>query len=310
VHEFNGRSQFLEWQIAVKPLNTMKFADPKVQKVFDQMPYVVPDDVTFLPASYSGKEAKVIAVQLHRSDESRPSTNALGDSISDDDRINPYFDLVVQFDDGTVAMTTQYPSTLAAGSEVELTSVANATAEQMRRELPGIVNKTVYAVGFSRLYRPDTSLDEITKQDAFKRISPADVPLLEPLKIVAAKYVDSAGVVIKIKLPNGEEALSLTSMLELQTPPGAGVVQTFFERVIGSLLEEIPSSLTKKDLDAIRSGTIYRGMKEEAVEYTMGFPDKENDWGTGGKQLIYGKSFLVYVNRQETVVDWQSLDDK
>jgi hypothetical protein len=42
----------------------------------------------------------------------------------------------------------------------------------------------------------------------------------------------------------------------------------------------------------------------------MGFPDKENDWGTGGKQLIYGKSFLVYVNRQETVVDWQSLDDK
>jgi hypothetical protein len=87
-------------------------------------------------------------------------------------------------------------------------------------------------------------------------------------------------------------------------------VQTFFERVIGSLLEEIPSSLTKKDLDAIRSGTIYRGMKEEAVEYTMGFPDKENDWGTGGKQLIYGKSFLVYVNRQETVVDWQSLDDK
>ena len=51
-------------------------------------------------------------------------------------------------------------------------------------------------------------------------------------------------------------------------------------------------------------------MKEEAVEYAMGIPDSENDWGSGGKQLIYGKSFLVYVNRQGTVVDWQSLDNQ
>ena len=312
VDEWMGQSGLLEWRIAFKPVIPVNVPNPEVQKVFDHMhmPYVVQGGLDLLPDSYSGKEARVIAVQLHSSDKSGPKTNALGEPISDDETINPNFDLVVQLDDGTIAMTTQYPSTLTGMSVVELASVAKATAEQMTRELSGIVGNTVYAVGFSRLYRPDTTLDEITKQDAFKRVSTGDVPLLKPLKIVAAKYVDSAGVVIKVKLPSGADALSLTSKLELQIPPSAGVERTFFEWVIGSLLAKIPSSLTKKDLDAIRSGTIYRGMKEESVEYAMGLPDKENDWGSGGKQLIYGKSFLVYVDRQETVVDWQSLDDK
>jgi hypothetical protein len=47
-------------------------------------------------------------------------------------------------------------------------------------------------------------------------------------------------------------------------------------------------------------------MSLDALHYTIGFPDKENDWGRGGHQLIYGKKITVYV-RDKRVVDWQSL---
>ena len=39
----------------------------------------------------------------------------------------------------------------------------------------------------------------------------------------------------------------------------------------------------------------------------LGFPTKENDWGRGGKQLIYSDTFFVYVNNDDKVEDWQSL---
>jgi hypothetical protein len=60
----------------------------------------------------------------------------------------------------------------------------------------------------------------------------------------------------------------------------------------------------------IKHKTIYKGMKRDPLEYLFGFADKENDWGSGGKQLIYGKSFLVYLDHNERVVDWQAMDIK
>ena len=40
----------------------------------------------------------------------------------------------------------------------------------------------------------------------------------------------------------------------------------------------------------------------------VGFPKKENDWGKGGKQLIFSEGFLVYVNDDDKVADWQILN--
>lgn len=212
LENLNDRRQLLEWRVVANPNARTAMAcsgGPAVQKALGPVPRLVPDDLNGLPPSYSGKTARVIAVQLHNPEESGARTNALGEAISDDEMINPYFDLVVRFDDGTVAATTQYPETLTGGSALELASLENATAEQMKAELPAFVGRTVYAVGYSRLYLPDASLDELCEQDAFKRVSPTEIPLLEPLKIVAAKYVESAGVVTEVELPNGRKALSL-----------------------------------------------------------------------------------------------------
>lgn len=111
LQELNGRSQLLEWRIATNPLATaIRSANPDLQKAIENMPFVVPDDLDGLSADYSGQTARVIAIQLHKREEAGTRTNALGDAIPDDEIINPYFDIVVKFDDGTIALTTQYPN--------------------------------------------------------------------------------------------------------------------------------------------------------------------------------------------------------
>jgi len=71
----------------------------------------------------------------------------------------------------------------------------------------------------------------------------------------------------------------------------------------------MPTNLTPREIEAVRKGTIFKGMSKSAVHYTIGFPEKENDWGRSGKQLIYFRNTLfVYLDATEHVVDWQSTE--
>jgi len=264
-----------------------------------------------LPATYRGKTGKVVAVQLNESMRSTQGANALGESISDDERLHPYFDLVVQFDDGTLAMTTDYPLSLAlGGQEVELASVQSNLSGQMSKDLPLVIGKVLYAVGFSHLYRPDTTLDELSGEPGAHGVLKEmfDLPLLQPLRIVEAKYIDAVnGVVLKVRLPDGRDALSFTNSIYLLGVPGVPDTRTFFEKVAGRLEGGIPSGLTPKEIEAIKSRSIFRGMSKDALHYALGYPKKENDWGAGGKQLIYGGSLSAYLDLNEKVEDWHDL---
>ena len=85
----------------------------------------------------------------------------------------------------------------------------------------------------------------------------------------------------------------------------------FIRRVIGTLVTEIPDTLTQKEIDAIKTGTIYKGMTKDALTYMLGFKDKENDWGSGGKQLIYYDGrLLIYLDKDNKIQDWQSFEKK
>jgi hypothetical protein len=247
--------------------------------------------------------------------------NALGEAASEDDIANPLFDLVVRFDDGTLAITSAYPSSL--GSSVEFASIATSFAEQMSKELPLLVGKTVYAVEDSTLYQADTTLDEITGSDPkgkMKRLL-SRTPLLQPLTILAAKSIDEnadnlpldlppdagCGVIFKVKLPGGEEALAFTAekyYLSLDSLP-------FADRVIGNLEFSIPYPLTEQEVDAIRHRRLFKGMTKDAAHYFLGDPDALSNWGLGGKQLIYnGGRLLVYLDKDNKVEDWQSFEKK
>jgi hypothetical protein len=252
--------------------------------------------------------AKVVAVQ--GSDEvtatkglqDRNSTNAWGEALSAD---NPSVDLVVQFQDGTLAMTSVHFK-LVAGY-VRLASEQAEREEEMAKNLPLVIGKPLYATGFSTLYEPDTTLEEIMgPKEILKRVSVTQIPVFEPLEILTAKYIPTEdGVVFKVKLPNGREALAFTNHSYLAI---AAAETPFIKKISGSLLATIPKELTANEVAAIKGGEIFRGMTSDAVFYAFGLPERESDWGNGGKQRVYLKVISVFFDNKNQVVEWQVLD--
>jgi hypothetical protein len=256
----------------------------------------------WLPATYKGKTATVIAIQLDAPSK-QGKVNALGQPIGPDDAGDPYFDVVVKFDDGQMAMATGYPNTISM--DMRLMSAQNAIAREMAANLPKVVGKDLFACGWTRLYSTDATLDEHLGQSAIsKQIS--DVPFLVPLKVLAAIYNEIANaVILEVKLPDRREALAIATGDELTDKR-----ESFMERASGSLLVEIPKSLTAQEIVAIKKKHIFRGMSKNAVDLVTGFSKSENDWGRGGEQIIYSGGLTVYLNNQGRVVDWQLLDNK
>ena len=62
----------------------------------------------WLPAIYKGQEATIQTIQVNARKRNAIGPNALGEVVSEDDITNPYCDVVVRFDDGTVALTTRW----------------------------------------------------------------------------------------------------------------------------------------------------------------------------------------------------------
>ena len=57
----------------------------------------------------------------------------------------------------------------------------------------------------------------------------------------------------------------------------------------------LPQEFTPVELRAIQGGYAERGMSETALECAIGLAEHTNDYGKGGKQLVYsGGNLLVY----------------
>jgi hypothetical protein len=78
---------------------------------------------TFLPATYKGQTATVMAIQLNDMQKA-PTANALGEPIKADSMVNPYFNFIVKLAGGQIAMTAAYPNTIEL--DVKLASEENA----------------------------------------------------------------------------------------------------------------------------------------------------------------------------------------
>lgn len=259
---------------------------------------------------YRGQTATVIAVQLAKSflQTARVGgTNAFGESVGEDDIDNPYMEIVVRFEDHTLAMVSGFPITLVP-EKMELASNRQSLRDELETKLPSVIGRKLYAVGFSDLYKPTATIEELTGLNASRaRLSITDVPRLQPLTITKAKYVpDVNAVLLKLSLPDGTSAIAYTPSTYLQSDRHEG---DFLSRVAGTLLASIPSDLTAKEIEAIRGMKLFRGMSKDALDYAIGFKESENDWGRGGKQRIYfGGKLNVYLDNSGKVEDWQSLD--
>jgi len=261
-----------------------------------------------LPASYKGQPATVVAIMLDKTTGRQPSekVNALGEIVGPDQMVNPYFDLIVKFDDGKMALTTGYPITIS--HQVELAVAHQADSQEMSANLLAVVGRSFFATGYSRLYDPDSTLEEMRgSSEILKRMSIAVVPLLEPLQLTAAKYIDTDKVVIlKLRLPNGGAAMCLASAGVMSNLQG-----TFLENlsVASGLLSALPTDLSAREIEVVKQRGLLHGMSRKALELSQGYAKKENDWGRGGKQLIYSDSFLVYLDNNDAVVDWHILNN-
>jgi hypothetical protein len=260
-----------------------------------------------LPEDFHGKIGRVIAIQMNKLHTTSGGTNALGETVPEDDLADPYFDLVAQLDDGKLGMVTTYFGLL--NLSVVLESEHSKRVTEMNSQLPLVVGKPLYAVAYSHLYEPDSTLEQMTgRQAVLKQLSASAAQFLTPLPITAAKYFESCDcVVLKLKLPDGQDALTVTLSEYLDTSDGAEL--PFLSRIAGTLLTEVPHKLTAREIDAIKRVTIIKGMSENGVYYAIGFAEKKNDWGDGGMQMIFfGGKLIVYLDKQGSVVDWQSFD--
>lgn len=269
----------------------------------------------YLPADYQGKEALVVAVQLNSLEKERTGVggvNALGEVISEASIVNPYSDVVVKLDDGTLAMTTSYLSLFFSESGISrafrLLSEKNDRATLISSKLSSLIGKKVYAVAYSHLYLPTATLESMTAVSRYSPQEALEFPRLQPLTILVAKYNEKKDVIIlKLKDESGKEYLTVSQFDARQDE-----TKSFLEAVVESYPASLRSSttdFTPREIAAIQKGTIYSGMSKSALYSTIGFPEKKNDWGRGGKQLVYSHGKLyVYLDASDHVKNWQSLD--
>ena len=261
---------------------------------------------------YRGQTAKVVAVEWADAENpSQPQTavsaKPFDKSVSEDAIVDPAFELVAQFADGTLAMTGTRLEFLA--DRARLVSEQSLREAEMARNLPLVIGKSLYATSVSTLYDPDTTIEDIkSSREILKRLSAARIPLFEPLKILAARYLSAEdAVLIRLRLPAGSEVVSFTDAQLLDAVPANS---PFIQKISGNLLAVVPKDLTANEVTAIKQGELFRGMSGAAVFYLFGAADIETNWGAGGKQRIYLKRISVHFDNKNKVVDWQVLGSK
>ena len=138
-----------------------------------------------------------------------------------------------------------YPNTITL--QLQLASVHDSDTQDMAANLPAIVGKTLYAAGYSHLYLPDSTLMEMRAPSSIlKQLPITAVHPLDPLQVTAAKYIDTEKVVIlKLRLPNGSDALTLALGDTMPNLTGAFVDKL---AISSGLLSSLPTGLSAEEL--------------------------------------------------------------
>jgi hypothetical protein len=255
----------------------------------------------YLDFKYVGQTAKVIGVQLeHNSIE---EAHRLGPS--EDDTLDPYFSLVVRFDDGTTAMATTFP--IGAKDIAVPADDAARHLAAMQAGATAMVGKKVYAIAYSHFYYPDLKVADAVEvvQTGYASTSVdqvRDVPHLQPLTVTKVGFLKPANaLLLTLVLPDGRNVISMVKC--------DGKDDSCFGNYGSELFAEIPSALTTEEVEAIRRGTYFTGMSKGALYMSIGLPDRENDYGRGGYQLVYANGkVLIYTDADGKIADSQSFD--
>ena len=188
-----------------------------------------------------------------------------------------------------------------------LVSLRDAHAETVARRSPTNNRRKKCMQFMIPCYSESTSLLKICSTwDADIPRSSRTSLLLTPMTIVAATYDDRYDFIVwQLRLDDGREVISASRYRDEDVSNNEND-NSFLGRGISTLLLKVPSSLTSQEIAAIKARKIVRGMTRQAVLYSWGVA-KENNYGKGGNQLVYGDSQFVYLDGSGKVTDWQSL---
>lgn len=261
----------------------------------------------YLPIKYVNQEAKIIALQLTSSkrDALEGKTNAFGETTIMDSIVDPYFDIIVKFKDGTIAMTSTYEDLLE--ENLELISDLNIRKNKIQKFADSILGNTLYPVKNSTLYKSTANVDDMISRNP-NQIAET-IPKLEPLIIVASKYITPQNILIlKFKDSNNNIYLSYSKGKKQSYADALGY--TFLDVIATDIgmYTKIPSFYTQDEIEAIKKGEIFKGMSLNALYDSIGFPDEKNENSYGGNQLIYNDWLYIYLDDENEKVDsWQTM---
>lgn len=256
------------------------------------------------PYTVQGGKGKIVAIGLiHLSGEKKnESSDIFGDPLKENNPINPYVNIFVRLGSGRSLKASGYFRAKQNG-EFLLESELDKVRPVIYKQLDSVIGRTLFSVGYSLIYSADTQLPELA--DVVKRKTHIidHIPNLTPLKIVKAKYLENYhAIVTKVSFLDDQLGL-IYSDLRYYSPER--IAKTFID-IVGSSTLTGTDKLTEREITAIRQEKVFRGMSEDAAQNSWGDPDKENDYGAAGKQLIYGTQYIYL--KDGVVENFQSLD--
>lgn len=186
----------------------------------------------------------------------------------------------------------------ASPSFADETASPTSAHAQLEEVLPPLVGSYVYNDARTNLYKLGVTDSEMA--DRFDRVLKREIfPLLTKLKVSGYRYIDSPpGVVVNVTSPQGDEYMAYGSTS--YTPPKLSNNEAL-QFYVG-LFHRIPASLSKRDIQLIKNGSVEVGMSETALYMTLGYPDHTNR-ASYGDQAVYAGAYVYIRNGRVTV--WQ-----
>lgn len=266
-----------------------------------------------VPYSLKGTKARIISITISGKSSDGQQKDLFDENINNDNVIDPSVHVIAKLYnlDSTLLITS------TSGTFIKFVVQLAPNTEYIRKvfsiKKDSLIGKVIYPTSFSYIYPPDADMSMLT--EVSKRSNRLlDVPNLTPLKITNAKYIESENAIIyKVAFKGNlsDSTIERTGIIYCPWNESNYNLDSSFLRLAVSGFElKVPKGFNAYELKAIKNNTVCKGMGMKALWISIGMPESNNDWGEGGKQLIYHNGSLMIYTKHDSVCDWQIMDNK
>ena len=194
-------------------------------------------------------------------------------------------------------------------SDAQVTYSPLPLSEKERRSLSAVAGRSIFLCGTAELTKVEMASrgPEEKPQLAWgTRLPPLAFGHLKPLPIAAIEKTAEIShmTVWAIRVKLGEDRYGVLrsvtkedELLSSADPLAVLVAKVNAESPWRPISLTLPQGFTPLELRSIQGAYAERGISEDALECAIGPPERTNDYGKAGKQLVYnGGNLLVYTD--------------